>query len=333
MYKILDKQTFSEGEYSLVPIRIEDRYEIMKWRNEQMYHLRQNEPLTKEKQDYYFDSVISRLFEQDRPPQILFSYLEGEKCIGYGGLVHVNWIDKNAELSFIIDTQLEKEYFKFHWSTFLFLIQEIGFGKLNFHKLFTYAFDIRPKLYSILEEASFMLEAELKEHCFFEGNFINVKIHSKLNSLNDFKLRSANSSDSQITFEWANNMDIRKFSFNNDSLLWDDHIRWFNEKINSSNCAYYILELEEQSVGSIRFDLENSSAKINYLVDPKFTGKGLGTKILKEGITKLRSDKPLINLVYGFVFKNNLPSIKIFEKLGFQKVLENGNDFKYEKRI
>jgi len=51
-YKVLDKQTFTSGSYSLVPIRIEDRFDIMKWRNEQLYHLRQNKPLEKEDQNH-----------------------------------------------------------------------------------------------------------------------------------------------------------------------------------------------------------------------------------------------------------------------------------------
>ena len=37
-YKVLNKQIFISDKYSLVPIRFEDRYNIMKWRNEQIYH-------------------------------------------------------------------------------------------------------------------------------------------------------------------------------------------------------------------------------------------------------------------------------------------------------
>ena len=41
----------SDGQYKIVPIRYEDRFDIMKWRNEQMYHLRQSKPLTEEDQE------------------------------------------------------------------------------------------------------------------------------------------------------------------------------------------------------------------------------------------------------------------------------------------
>ena len=75
-YKVLGKQTFSIDQYSIVPIRYEDRLDIMKWRNEQLFHLRQAKPLIEEDQNNYFNNVVSKLFEQEKPSQILFSFLK-----------------------------------------------------------------------------------------------------------------------------------------------------------------------------------------------------------------------------------------------------------------
>ncbi len=179
LYKCLTDQIYTIFEYSLVPIRTEDRFDIMKWRNEQMYHLRQKMILTNEMQEAYFDNVIKTLFDQKEPPQILFSFLKNDKCIGYGGLVHINWVDKNAEISFIMATELEKENFHFYWITFLKLIEICAFQDLNLHKIYTYAFDIRPKLYLALSESNYVEQVRLKEHCFFQDKFIDVVIHSK----------------------------------------------------------------------------------------------------------------------------------------------------------
>ena len=76
VYKALKKQEFKIDDYCLTPIRHEDRLEIMQWRNEQIYHLRQSEPLTIDKQDAYFDNTIKSLFNQEKPSQILFSFLQ-----------------------------------------------------------------------------------------------------------------------------------------------------------------------------------------------------------------------------------------------------------------
>lgn len=181
-YKVLNNQIVSSGNFSLVPIRFGDRYEIMKWRNEQIYHLRQNQSLTKEDQDKYFNEVVAKIFDEDQPKQILFSLLEGNNCIGYGGLVHINWVDKNAEISFIMDTDFEKNDFRKYWFIFLNLLEKVAFWDLQLHKIYTYAFDLRPLLYTVLEASGFNEEARLKEHCYFEGSYLDVVINSKFKS-------------------------------------------------------------------------------------------------------------------------------------------------------
>lgn len=180
-YRFLRQQSFSIKQYSIVPVRHEDRYSIMQWRNEQMYHLRQNTQLTESQQDIYFKTVVAGLFEQERPGQMLFSYLENENCIGYGGLVHIDWVNQNAEISFIMDTHLEINSFEFHWKNYLPLIEELAFSELNLHKVFTYAYNLRPLLYTALEDSGYTKEAVLKEHCYFDGSFVDVVIHSKHN--------------------------------------------------------------------------------------------------------------------------------------------------------
>jgi RimJ/RimL family protein N-acetyltransferase len=182
-YKVLNNQVYKSGAFSLVPIRFEDKLDIMKWRNEQIYHLRQDKPLTIENQEIYFNTVISKLFDQKQPNQILFSMLENGICIGYGGLVHINWIDKNAEISFIMNTILEKKRFHEIWTVYLNLIEKVALEELQLHKVFVYAFDLRPHLYKVIEENNYFKDAVLKEHCFFNNIYIDVIIHSKINRL------------------------------------------------------------------------------------------------------------------------------------------------------
>lgn len=178
-YRILSKNEFIEGNIKIAPIRYEDRLDIMKWRNAQIFHLRQEKPLTETVQNEYFKNVVLALFDQLQPKQLLFSYLENEVCVGYGGLVHINWKDKNAEISFIIDPKLEKEHFQRHWGHYLSLIERVAFEELGLHKIYTYAFDLRPHLYKAVEAAGYTKEAELKEHFFHNNAYKSVVIHSK----------------------------------------------------------------------------------------------------------------------------------------------------------
>lgn len=180
-YLCLNEQIFAEKDYSICPIRVEDRFLIMRWRNDQIYHLRQSKPLTEEDQNKYFDEIVLKLFHENRPDQILFSYLNNSTCIGYGGLVHINWIDRNAEISFIMDTELEETSFKLHWEQYLKLIEKVAFDQLGLHKIYVYAFDIRPKLYKVLEDSGYIKDAVLREHCLVNGIYKDVIIHSKWN--------------------------------------------------------------------------------------------------------------------------------------------------------
>lgn len=331
-YRVLNKQFFRQGNYSIVPIRFEDRYAIMKWRNEQMYHLRQNNPLTIKEQDNYFKMIVTGLFDQQQPNQILFSYLEGDKCIGYGGLVHINWIDQNAEISFIMDTSLEKEFFEFHWLHFLKLIEKIAFGELELHKIFTYAFDLRPKLYNALEKEKFVKEAVLTSHGFYNDKYYDIVIHSKI--YNSLLIRDAKSFDAELTYKWATSPDVRKYSFDKTPIIWATHKNWFTNKINDINCEYYILMNNGRCIGSLRFDIDNeNNAMISYLIDPMFHGQGYGKIILEKGIERLKGKHKNLLKVTGLVQKENIPSLKIFEKLNFQNVSTELSNCKFEKII
>jgi hypothetical protein len=177
-YKALEnKNFFSFNDFSLIPIRYEDRYQIMEWRNEQIYHLRQEKVLSKQNQDNYFKKIVFPLFNEKYPKQILFSFLKSKKLVGYGGLVHINRQLKRAEISFVINTSLEKKYFFEYWDTFLKLIEQIALNLLDIKNIFTYAFDLRPELYEVLNANNFVFVRD--EKYIKSGQIIDVKIHNK----------------------------------------------------------------------------------------------------------------------------------------------------------
>jgi len=179
-YKTLNKQVFKSGVFSIVPIRFEDRIDIMNWRNEQIYHLRQKEILKREDQDLYFNNVIKKLFKDEKPDQILFSFLKDNICIGYGGLVHVNWNDKNAEISVVMKTELEEINFSEYWMKFLNLLEKVAFQEIKLHKIYVYSFNLRPNLYDVLKNIGYNEEARLKEHYYHNNKYIDVLINSKI---------------------------------------------------------------------------------------------------------------------------------------------------------
>lgn len=327
-YRCLEKNTFKNGNYKLVPIRYNDRLEIMTWRNEQVYHLRQEKLLSKENQNIYFKNIIENLFKENKPNQILFSYLENEICIGYGGLVHINWIDKNAEISFVMKTELENTNFEFHWNSYLNLIEQVAFSEIKLHKIFTYAFDIRPYLYTILEKNGYKKEATLTEHCFFENKYIDVIIHEKRNNK---QIRKVNNKDAKLIFQWANERSVRLNSINQTKIQWTSHIKWFKNKNLDPNTKWFILEDCCNQIGQIRFDknIKDNYWLISFSLDFKYRGKGFGKLILEETMILMNG--------YNFralVHKDNIASKNIFEKLKFKlsknKIETHFLEYKYD---
>ena len=323
-YKALNRQEFQVGSYSMVPIRFEDKNAIMKWRNEQIYHLRQAKPLTESDQDFYFENVVAKLFDQEKPNQILFSLLKDGQCIGYGGLVHINWIDLHAEISFVMDTKLEKIQFELLWTVFLYLLEQVAFNELKFHKLNTYAFDLRPHLYLVLENNLFIEEARLKEHCYFNGEFIDVVLHAKINE--QLTLEKATIANLELTFNWATNNVIRKYAFQQNEIQFDEHKAWFNNQLAEKNAIYFILWKKDKALGSIRINKDDKGfGLISYQIDPEFQGKKLGAKLLSMAIREIRIKHTEIERIAGYVMPENIASTKIFENLHF-KCFEKRND-------
>lgn len=333
-YKILKSNSFSNGGYSIVPIRYDDRFKIMEWRNEQMYHLRQASLLTKEDQENYFKNVVANLFDQEKPNQILFSYLKDEECIGYGGLVHINWIDHHAEISFIMKTELEKDEFDQHWSIYLDLIEKVAFEELNLHKIFTYAFDLRPHLYNALDKKSYVKEAVLKEHCFFNDKYIDCVIHSKINR--KLNLRPIKESDINVTFSWANDPETRNNSFNSKLIKLEEHSKWFLSKVNDENAHYYICEVNGRPAGLVRFDYDKATRAyiIGITIDQNFRGKKLATSFLKQACESFTVTSE--DTILAFIKEENIASKKAFERAGFvfqqRETINESQALKYEYR-
>ena len=330
-YKVLKNNSFKSGNYLLVPIRYEDRLAIMKWRNKQIYHLRQNKILKIEDQNEYFQKSISTLFIEEKPSQLLFSFLENDICIGYGGLVHINWRSKEAEVSFIMATELEADYFEKNWVTFLHLLEKVAFTDLYLSSLFTYAFDLRPQLYKAIENAGFQQTKRLEKEQLVEGKLVDVVIHTKNNPL---KLREATKNDVDLTFRWASDTNIRKYSFQQEAITQEMHYAWFNSKINDPDCLYLLLEKDSEVIGSIRYDINTENeAIISYLIDNNYHGHGYGNAILSLSLGVLTEKHPRLKQLIGFVVAENIASRKIFERQGYLLDSSDQKKLKYIKQL
>ena len=178
-YIVLKQQTQRLNNYSVAPIREKDILSIKEWRNAQRDVLRQKRKLTDDDQKNYFSKSVYPLFGSSNPSQILFSYLLDETCIGYGGLTNIDWESKRVELSYLVDHNRinDAALYEKEFGIFISLMKKIVFDDLNFNRIFTETYDIRPLHISTLEKNGFKLEGIMKEHIAIKDKFENSFIH------------------------------------------------------------------------------------------------------------------------------------------------------------
>lgn len=178
-YACLKNQEFNDKAYRMLPIRMEDIFLIKQWRNEQIDILRQDKILTDDMQKVYYENVIKPSFFLAQPDQILFSVLKNDQFIGYGGMVHIDWKGKAAELSFLVETTRSKhaETYRADFAAFLTMIKKVAFQELKFHRIFAETYDIRPLHISILEDEGFKYEKRLKDWVEIHGKLTDALIH------------------------------------------------------------------------------------------------------------------------------------------------------------
>ncbi|WP_052037777.1 GNAT family N-acetyltransferase [Clostridium drakei] len=145
-------------------------------------------------------------------------------------------------------------------------------------------------------------------------------------------LRKVNLNDCGLLFDWANDEEVRKNSFNKNKILYENHIDWFNSMIKLNNCIIFILCYDDIDVGQVRINIENNCGIIDYSIDKRYRGRGYGYKILYMLEKYIISDCINVNRLVGNVKNSNIKSQKAFEKNNYKKILEK-ECFIYLKEI
>ena len=160
------------------------------------------------------------------------------------------------------------------------------------------------------------------------------KIIKQISSEDEYSIREADITDCNLTFSWANHPTTRQFSFNKEKIDWEEHLKWFSKKIQSPFCYYLVLEMKSNLVGSIRFDILDKIATISYLVAPDYHGLGIGNILFRKGLIALEKKFTMneLDTIQGFVFKDNIPSVKTFERYNFKQQI-NQDTFLFTKKF
>ena len=142
------------------------------------------------------------------------------------------------------------------------------------------------------------------------------------------KIRYVQPSDLQDVYTLSNDTVVRLNSINKEHIEWESHVRWFNEKLNSKDTVFYILEYDCDFAGYCRLDKdrEKNFWVITIHLGSKYRHKGFGAFFISN-VCQKNSDKNIISYIkYG-----NLASYKLFinSKFVFKKFVFFNNEKYY----
>jgi UDP-2,4-diacetamido-2,4,6-trideoxy-beta-L-altropyranose hydrolase len=139
---------------------------------------------------------------------------------------------------------------------------------------------------------------------------------------NAIKLRPVQEADCELLWQWANDPVIRSLSFSSEYISWSDHLQWFASKLGNRNCLFYIaLNQDNLPIGQVRYEIINQEATISLAISASFRGLGYGRQIILLGCQELGHGS-LAKKINAYVKPNNLSSINVFLKAGFQNTGE-----------
>ena len=130
-----------------------------------------------------------------------------------------------------------------------------------------------------------------------------------------FNLREVKKSDWKFLLEWRNDKITRQNSNNSDLVSVSEHKKYIKNAIANPNRTLFTLEYNEIPVGTIREDrLEKDELELSYTISPMYRGKKIGQIMMSLYLIERKGS------FLCEVKEENVPSIKMIEKLGFKLI-------------
>lgn len=102
-------------------------------------------------------------------------------------------------------------------------------------------------------------------------------------------------------------------------IKYANHLKWFNKYLKYNKNNFFVLEINKEVLGYIRYDNCDKGLEISIAVDNKSKGGGLGSILLNESLKKL-PENILKKTIIAEVKLSNEASQRLFEKNGFRLI-------------
>lgn len=136
--------------------------------------------------------------------------------------------------------------------------------------------------------------------------------------------RLATYADADLFFHWANESSTRNNSYNHEQISYEDHIKWFNKRVNNPDvCMFIFYDKQETAIGQVRIEkeLKKQECLIGISVSETQRGKGYSSEMIHKASLEFIFRNPGFSIL-AYVFLSNQASFKSFLKAGYQLVEE-----------
>lgn len=144
-------------------------------------------------------------------------------------------------------------------------------------------------------------------------------------------IKEVEKEDSEAVYTLSTSNSVRKYSKNSKLFSFESHQRWFEDAISNQNILFLVLKekITNRFLGQIRFQREGNQMIISLSFTDFLRGKGVSGRLLVRAMQKAKN-KFSCNHFIAEINERNIPSKKLFESLGFEKIYQENDILIYK---
>lgn len=125
--------------------------------------------------------------------------------------------------------------------------------------------------------------------------------------------RKATLEDAEILYRWRHDPTTLQYSRNPEKVSFSNHLEWLKKSLQNPNRTILIFLHEDLLIGTGRADFDGRFYELSWTIAPDQRGLGYSHMLIKKLTEKFHPSRAEIKT-------DNIPSIKVAEKVGLRKV-------------
>lgn len=134
----------------------------------------------------------------------------------------------------------------------------------------------------------------------------------------DIQIRKMEERDIPTIYEYIHKKYVKKYYKEEEEKQWQAHQSWYRFILHSNTYFFYIIEQEEEFVGTVRYELEEEKAVVSIFIQEDYRKQGYAKQALLESMSVLSLEIE-VEEITAFILEENKCSQRLFLNCGFRK--------------